>query len=159
MRLLAPPSAARRIMKDGTMTEVLKKACLTAGLLLAVAIAPAPASAQFAPLGQAGGDMMTQMAPMLQMMKAKMGKRRFAMMMQTMGPMMSRMMDGGGFAGDGVGDFDGGFAGMGAGGSDVTAVLGGNGGEMMSMIPQIMQMAGAGGFGGGYGRRHRRCHP
>jgi hypothetical protein len=30
--------------------------------------------------------MMTQMAPMLEMMKAKMGKRRFAMMMQTMGP-------------------------------------------------------------------------
>ena len=45
--------------------------------------------------------MMTQMAPMLEMMKAKMGKRRFAMMMQTMGPMMSRMMEngGGGFGG------------------------------------------------------------
>ena len=43
-----------------------------------------------------GNDMMTQMAPMLEMMKAKMGKRRFAMMMQTMGPMMSQMMDGGG---------------------------------------------------------------
>ena len=40
--------------------------------------------------------MMTQMAPMLEMMKAKMGKRRFGMMMQTMGPMMSRMMEGGG---------------------------------------------------------------
>ena len=39
--------------------------------------------------------MMTQMAPMLEMMKAKMGKRRFAMMMQTMGPMMSGMMEGG----------------------------------------------------------------
>ena len=42
--------------------------------------------------------MMTQMAPMLEMMKAKMGKRRFAAMMQTMGPMMSRMMEGGGGA-------------------------------------------------------------
>ena len=40
--------------------------------------------------------MMTQMAPMLEMMKAKMGKRRFAMLMQTMGPMMSRMMENGG---------------------------------------------------------------
>ena len=45
--------------------------------------------------------MMTQMAPMLEMMKAKMGKRRFGQMMQTMGPMMSRMMEsgGGGLAG------------------------------------------------------------
>jgi hypothetical protein len=43
--------------------------------------------------------MMTQMAPMLEMMKARMGKRRFAMLMQTMGPMMSRMMDNGGKGG------------------------------------------------------------
>ena len=50
--------------------------------------------------------MMTQMAPMLEMMKAKMGKRRFAMMMQTMGPMMSRMMEGGG--GGGLGGMMGG---------------------------------------------------
>ena len=52
------------------------------------------------PVDRSGGeDMMTQMAPMLEMMKAKMGKRRFAMMMQTMGPMMSRMMEGGGGGG------------------------------------------------------------
>ena len=50
---------------------------------------------------QDGGDMMTQMAPMLEMMKAKMGKRRFGQMMQTMGPMMGGMMEngGGGFGG------------------------------------------------------------
>ena len=39
---------------------------------------------------------MTQMAPMLEMMKAKMGKKRFGALMQTMGPMMSRMTEGGG---------------------------------------------------------------
>jgi hypothetical protein len=50
--------------------------------------------------------MMTQMAPMLEMMKARMG------------------------------------------------MLGGGGGELMGMIPQLMRMAN---FGGGHGhRRHRR---
>jgi hypothetical protein len=58
--------------------------------------------------------MMTQMAPMLEMMKAKMGKRRFAMMMQTMGPMMSKMTDGGG---DGGGMLGGGGIPGGSGGS------------------------------------------
>jgi hypothetical protein len=106
--------------------------------------------------------MMTQMAPMLEMMKAKMGKRRFGQMMQTMGPMMSRMMENGGGFGGMAGGFGGGsgFApqayGMSAGGGDFTGMLGagGGGGEMMSMIPQLMQMAH---FGGGHGhRRHRR---
>ncbi len=74
-----------------------------------------------------------------------MGKRRFGAMMQTMGPMMSRMMENGG----------GGFGGMLGGGGDFTGMLGGTGGsELMSMVPQLMQMAN---FGGGRGhRRHRR---
>ena len=109
--------------------------------------------------------MMTQMAPMLEMMKAKMGKRRFGMMMQTMGPMMSQMMEGGGggFGGMlGGGGMPGGggasFApgGYGMGGGDFTGMLGGGGGsQLMSMIPQLMRMAN---FGGGHGhhRRHRR---
>ena len=33
--------------------------------------------------------MMTQMAPMLEMMKAKMGKHHFAALMQTIGPMIA----------------------------------------------------------------------
>jgi hypothetical protein len=90
--------------------------------------------------------MMTQMAPMLEMMKAKMGKRRFGMMMQTMGPMMSRMMENGGsgFGGGGI-----------PGGGDFTGMLGSSGGgELMAMIPQVMQMANLG--GGHRHRRHRR---
>ena len=107
--------------------------------------------------------MMTQMAPMLEMMKAKMGKRRFAMMMQTMGPMMSRMMEGGGgglggmMGGSGIpGDFGGGIpAGIGGGGGNVMSMLGGaGGGELMSMVPQLMRMANV--SGGRHGRRHRR---
>jgi hypothetical protein len=109
--------------------------------------------------------MMTQMAPMLEMMKARMGKRRFAMMMQTMGPMMGQMMEGGGgggfggmMGGGGMGGMLGGGGipgGFGGGGGDIMGMLGGGGaggGEMMSMIPQLMRMAN---FGGGH-RRHRR---
>ena len=142
------------------MTGADRLLCGAATLLLLFALTSMPAKAQFAG-GQGGGDMMTQMAPMLEMMKAKMGKRRFGQMMQTMGPMVGRMMEngGGGFGGM-TGGFGGGsgFAptgyGMGAGGGDFMGMLGGGGGgEMMSMIPQLMQMAHFGGHGH---RRHRR---
>jgi len=138
------------------MTGALRGACLTAALLVGLALASSPAKAQVAPFGEAGGDMMTQMAPMLEMMKVKMGKRRFGQMMQTMGPMMPRMMDGGGFGGMASG-FGGGTGFVPDGSGDVIGMLGGNGGEMMSMIPQIMQMAGTG-LGGRHGRRYRRRH-
>lgn len=147
-----------------------KVICQAVAVLLLFSISSAPAKAQF--LG-GGEDMMTQMAPMLEMMKAKMGKRRFAMLMQTMGPMMSRMMEngGGGFGGGlGGGNFGGGFgapnyggytpmggstipAGFGGmGGGDIMGMLGGAGsGDMMAMIPQLMRLANV---GGGH-RRHR----
>lgn len=151
-----------------------KVICQAAAVLLLFSISSAPAKAQFLGGGGAGGeDMMTQMAPMLEMMKAKMGKRRFAMLMQTMGPTMSRMMEngGGGFGGGlGGGNFGGGFgapnyggytpmggstipAGFGGmGGGDIMGMLGGAGsGDMMAMIPQLMRLANV---GGGH-RRHR----
>ena len=141
------------------MNGAEKAACRVAVLLLLFALISMPAKAQFGG-GAGGGDMMTQMAPMLEMMKAKMGKRRFGQMMQTMGPMMSQMMEngGGGFGGMAAGFGGGsGFApqGYGMGGGDFTGMLGGAGGsDMMSMIPQLMQMAN---FGGGrYGHRRRR---
>jgi hypothetical protein len=152
------------------MTGADKVVCQAATLLLLFTLTSAPAKAQFGGFGGGGGggDMMTQMAPMLEMMKAKMGKRRFGILMQTMGPMMSQMMEGGGgfggmLGGGGIpGGFGGGGAGfalegygmgMGGGGGDIMGMLGGGGGgEMMSMIPQLMRMAN---FGGGH-RRHRR---
>ena len=149
------------------MTRADKLACWAATLLLLFTLSTVPAKAQFG--GGGGEDMMTQMAPMLNMMKAKMGKRRFGMMMQTMGPMMSRMMQngGGGFGGmlGGSGGIPGGFGGgttyaadgygTSMGGGGFTGMLGGSGGsELMSMIPQVMQMVN---FGGGHRhRRHRR---
>ena len=149
------------------MTRADKLACWAATLLLLFTLSTVPAKAQFG--GGGGEDMMTQMAPMLNMMKAKMGKRRFGAMMQTMGPMMSRMMQngGGGFGGmlGGSGGIPGGFGGgttyaadgygTSMGGGGFTGMLGGSGGsELMSMIPQVMQMVN---FGGGHRhRRHRR---
>lgn len=144
-----------------------KVICQAAAVLLLFSISSVPAKAQFAGLGGAGReDMMTQMAPMLEMMKAKMGKRRFAMLMQTMGPMMSRMMEngGGGLEGMmGAGGNYGGYAPMGSGniptgiggmgGGDIMGMLGGaGGGDMMAMIPQLMRLANVG--GGGH-RRHK----
>jgi len=128
-----------------------------AALLLVLTLVSAPAKAQLAGFGGTGsGDMMTQMAPMLEMMKAKMGKRRFALMMQTLGPMMSKMMEGSGIPGG----FGGSTAfapegyGMGMGGNDIMGMLGGSGGgELMTMIPQLMRMAN---FSGGHGHPHHR---
>jgi hypothetical protein len=152
-----------------------KVICQAAAVLLLFSISSVPAKAQFLGGGAGGEDMMTQMAPMLEMMKAKMGKRRFAMLMQTMGPMMSRMMEngGGGLGGlmGGGGNFRDGFeapnygytpmaggtmpVGIGGmGGGDIMGMLGGTGGsDMMAMIPQLMRLANTG--GGGH-RRHRR---
>ena len=152
------------------MTGADKVVCQAATLLLLFTLTSMPAKAQFLGGGGGGEDMMTQMAPMLEMMKAKMGKRRFGMMMQTMGPMMSRMMENGGVMGGGIpgGAIPGGFVGQGYmpdgsamspvgvggfGGGDVTGMLGGaGGGELMGMIPQLIRIADTGGHGK---RRHR----
>jgi hypothetical protein len=152
------------------MTGADKIVCQAAALFLLFTLTAMPAKAQFGG-GGGGGDMMTQMAPMLEMMKAKMGKRRFATMMQTMGPMMSRMMEGGGgglggnlgglmgggipagigggYVPEGYGVTTGGF-----GGGNVMGMLGSGGGELMSMAPQLMRMVNVG--GGRHGKRHRR---
>ncbi|MDN5003166.1 hypothetical protein ACFQZO_20230 [Bradyrhizobium sp. GCM10027634] len=151
-----------------------KVICQAAAVLLLFSISSAPAKAQFLGGGAAGGeDMMTQMAPMLEMMKAKMGKRRFAMMMQTMGPMMGRMMEnggsglgglaggnlGGGFGAPSYGGYapmSGGTIPAGIGGGDIMGMLGGaGGGDVMAMIPQMMRLANVGGGGGRRRHRHR----
>jgi hypothetical protein len=157
------------------MTGADKVVCQVATLLLLFTLTSMPAKAQFAGGGGGGGDMMTQMAPMLEMMKAKMGKRRFATMMQTMGPMMGRMMEGGGgglggmmgggipagFGGGGghapesYGVSTGGMNVGGLGGGDLMGMLGGGGGgELMSLVPQLMSRANVG--GGRHGRRRTR---
>ena len=135
---------------------------LMAPLAIAVALclshAPAKAQAGSAVdlFGGGEGDMMTTMAPMLEMMKKKMGKKRFTMVMQTMGPMVAQMGQGGGFGGLGGGGFGG-------GGFDVASLGGGYGGgfDMSSMSGlmssgMIQQMVSMGGKGGRKGKRARR---
>lgn len=149
------------------MTGTDKLVCQAAALLVLFALTLTPAKAQFGG-GGGGQDMMTQMAPMLEMMKAKMGKKRFAALMQTMGPMVSRMQEngggglgglmggggipsfggGGGYVPEGFGVSSGGFNG---GGFNIGGI---GGGELMSMVPQLVSLANIG--GGRHGRRHRK---
>jgi hypothetical protein len=127
------------------MTGADRLICAAATMLLAFTLTAAPAKAQFGGGTGGGQDMMTQAAPMLEMMKAKMGKRRFAMLMKTMGPMMSQMTQGGGLGGMSGGL--GGFApqGLGTGsGFDI--------GSIMSMVGPMMRMVN---LGGGHHRHHR----
>ena len=132
------------------MKRIVKLVLPALALALVASAYPRPAHAQFAG-GGGGFDQMQQFAPMLEMMKKKMGKKRFAMLMQTMGPMMSKMMDGqgGGFGGFGGGGGFGGFGG-GAGGFDMSSMAG-----MMNFqdIAGMVQM-----FDGGGGMHHRRHH-
>ena len=141
------------------MTGADKILCQAAALLVLFSLTLTPAKAQFGG-GGGGQDMMTQMAPMLEMMKAKMGKKRFGAMMQTMGPMMSRMTENGGgglgglggmMSGGGVSSFGGEGFGMNSGGFNIGGI---GGGELMSMVPQMMSLANVG--GGRHGRRHRK---
>ena len=77
---------------------------LAGALLFAAASHPAKAQS-----GEGVGfEQMEQFAPMLNAMKRHMGKKRFARLMQTVGPMMSEMMEG-----QGSGGFGGGYGGFG----------------------------------------------
>jgi hypothetical protein len=117
---------------------------IVAGLILSTNLSR-PAHAQFGGGSGGGFEQMQQMAPMLNMMKKKLGKKRFAKLMQTMGPMMSKMMDG---QGGGFGGMGGGFGG-GMGGFDMNSMGAMMNPEMMSMM---MGMIGSGGHGrGGFG--------
>ena len=139
------------------MTGTDKLVCQAAALLVLFALTLTPAKAQCGG-GGGGQDMMTQAAPMLEMMKAKMGKKRFAALMQTMGPMMSRMTENGGGGFGGLGGMMGGGGIPSFGGGDMTSggfnIGGIGGGELMSMMPQLMSLANVG--GGRHGRRPRK---
>jgi hypothetical protein len=130
------------------MTRLGKLAAPLA-IAAAVLITSAPAKAQF------DEGQMAQFAPMLEMMKQKMGKKRFGQMMQTMGPMMENMMGQGGGGGYGGG---GGFGG-GIGGFDMNSMQGlMNPQTMGSMISMFGGMRnGSSRSGRRHGRGHRRA--
>ena len=72
------------------MKRIPQLAMLLALLLLGSTVTT-PARAQF------GGDQMQQFAPLLNTMKAKLGKKRFGQAMQMMGPTMSQLAETGSF--------------------------------------------------------------
>jgi len=121
------------------MTRLAKLACPLA-VLAALSLASAPAKAQFGGMDE---SQMQQFAPMLEMMKQKMGKRRFGQLMQMMGPMMMQM--------EGQGGFSGMMGGMGGGG---IPMMGGGGFDMGQIAGMIGSMQGLMG-GGRHGRGHR----
>jgi hypothetical protein len=130
------------------MTGADKVVCQAATVLLLFTLTTAPAAARLGDFG--GGDMMTELSPMLDMMKTKMGTRRFDMMMQTLGPMMGRMMPNGG---SGLRGEQPTRRGIGSSGI-FSDMLGGRGGsDLMGMIPQLMRMAN---IASGPRRSHRR---
>jgi hypothetical protein len=118
------------------MTRFAKLACPVA-VIAALSLGSAPASAQFAGID---GGQMEQFAPMLEMMKQKMGKRRFGRMMQTIGPMMMQMQGQGGFP-----------AMLGGGGMPMI----GSGIDMGRIVGMIGPMEGLMGGSRGKARRHR----
>ena len=61
------------------MNGAEKAACRVAVLLSLFALTSAPAKAQFRSIAR-GSNVITQMAPMLEMMKARMGKRSLRQM-------------------------------------------------------------------------------
>ncbi len=86
------------------MKRVLKIAPPAALAVLLLSVAT-PASAQFA--GTDEFQQMEQFAPVLEMMKQRMGKKRFGQLMQTVGPVMDQMMTSQGSAPGGFGAFGG----------------------------------------------------
>lgn len=121
------------------MTRLAKLAAPLA-IAATVVITSAPAKAQF------DEGQMAQFAPMLEMMKQKMGKKRFGQMMQTMGPMMENIMEQGG----------GGLGGGGMGGFDMNSMSGLMNREMMGSM--ISMFGGIRHGGSRSGKRHGRSH-
>jgi hypothetical protein len=115
------------------MARLARLTCPLA-VLAALSFASVPAQAQFGGMNDA---QMQQFAPMLEMMKKQMGKRRFGEMMKMMGPMMMQMESGGGFGGlMSGGGFGGGGGIPGLGNFDM--------GQMMGMIGSIQSLVGNG---------------
>jgi hypothetical protein len=91
---------------EESAVTTLTKLCGPLAILATLAVATAPAHAQFegagdqmaqfAPMMEQFAPMMEQFAPMMQRMTSKIGKKRIGHMMQAVAPMMLSMMAPGG---------------------------------------------------------------
>jgi hypothetical protein len=96
-----------------------------------------------------------QFAPMFDMMKRTMGKKRYGSMMRKMGPMMERMGNFGGGYGAGGSDSDG-FDFGGFSGGNFSGFSGGNFGGIANMFGSGRGMGDLRGLIGGFTGRHGR---
>jgi hypothetical protein len=127
-----------------TVTTLTKPAALLAAVV-ALCLFHVPARAQFMPGQGGGGDMMTTMAPMLGMMKKKIGQKRFTQLMKTVGPMAVGIMGNGGAVYGGMGS---GFGGYGGGGYGVAPPADTGGGFNIGGVAGMSGLGGMGGMGG-----------
>lgn len=132
------------------MKALLKIGCASSVLLLVAA--SGPAYAQFGGFGGEGQDQMQQYAPMIEMMKKRLGKRRFTQLMQTMGPMLANMQQqGGGMGGMGMGDMFGSGQGTFGSGQAMQSMMG------MMASPQMIDLI-EGMIDGSHGRHSGKKH-
>jgi hypothetical protein len=128
---------------------------------LALALTSVPAHAQLFKEEDMG--QMKQFAPIFEMMKQKMGKKRYGAMMRKMGPMMARMGNNGngsggnfgrgfGAGGGDLGGFD--FDGFSAG--NLSGFSGGDFGGMANMFGSGRDMGDLRGLIGDFTGRHGR---
>lgn len=138
--------------KGKAMNTLIKLGCPFA-VAVAVALTSVPAHAQLFREDELG--QMKQYAPFLEMMKQRMGKKRYGEMMQRMGPMMAGMTGNGG-NGSG-GGFGAGFGGGGnAGDFDFGGFSGGNFGDIANMFGSGQGMGDIMGMINGFTGRHSR---
>ena len=78
-----------------TAVKKLTRLASTLALVLTICLSQTPARAQIGGFG-GGEDMLTTRAPVLEIMKKKMGEKRFGELMKTVGPVAAKMMDGNG---------------------------------------------------------------
>ena len=122
---------------------LIKPAALLAAVV-ALCLFHAPARAQFMTGGQGDGDMMTTMAPMFGTMKKKIGQKRFAQFMKTVGPMAVGMMGNNGAMYGGMGS---GFGGYGGGDYGIAPPTDTGGGFNIGGVAGMSGLAGMGGMG------------
>lgn len=125
-------------------------------VVVALALTSVPAHAQLFKEEDMG--QMKQFAPIFEMMKQTMGKKRYGAMMRKMGPMMARMgNNGNGFGGNSGGGFGAAATGGGdVGGFDLGGFSGGEFGGIGNMFGSGRDMGDLRGLIGGFTGRHGR---